>query len=91
MFPFRIMSLVYTGLISAGIVGALWALDEYGDRRVERARVAWRAETDAEKQAEREAAAKAGEEAEAARLAALRPGSAGRLREFWCRDCEVGQ
>jgi len=87
IFPFRIMPFVWTVLISGGLIGVLWGIDEIGDRREAKVRQELAKQREAEKEAERQAAARAGEEAEAARRTALQPGSLARLRAGWCRDC----
>ena len=76
------------GAVVAAVLGGLWALDEYGDRRVEKAKVVWDDEQEAKRVALETAAREAGEAAESARAPAGQPGAALRLKAMWCRDCQ---
>ena len=82
-FPFRIMPFVWTALISAGLVGLWWAVDEIGDRREAKVRAEYaEAVAAAQDQARKDADA-----AVEARLPAALPGAALRLRQHWCSNC----
>ena len=88
LIPLPLRIAVVTAIGTALIVGGLWALDEYGDRRVTAAKVVWDAGQERLRLAAEEAARQSAEDAEKARLGALLPGSIARLRAEWCRDCQ---
>lgn len=88
LIPLPIRVAFATAIGTAAIIGALWALDEYGDRRVAKAKTTWDAAQKVVEAKQEQAIDDAGDKGEAARLAAQTPGALQRLRRDYCRDCQ---